>query len=135
MPLIATTVCALLLLAAQDIMIAPPAGNSLVPPPREAPEPPVEPGWQARVVAQIVRGQHYPPAALDAAVQGTAHVRFRVDAGGRVTAARIVHSSGNALLDAEAVQSVLRARPLPAMPDGMAGPVELVLPVTFRIAD
>ncbi|MEG3149299.1 energy transducer TonB [Sphingomonas sp. ZT3P38] len=128
-------VAALLLIAAQDIQIAIPSDNqSLVPPPASVPPPETDAAWQRQVVAQLTQNQRYPPAALHKGAQGTAHIRFRVDRTGRILTARLAHSSGTAELDAAAVESVRGAR-LPPMPAGMTGPVDLVLPLTFRIAD
>lgn len=126
---------ALLLTAAQDIQIAMPSGDqSVVPPPTPVPPPETDAAWQRQVVAQLTQNQRYPPAALHKGAQGTAHIRFRVDRTGRILTARLAHSSGTAELDAAAVESVRGTR-LPPMPAGMTGPVDLVLPLTFRIAD
>ena len=126
---------ALVLIAAQDIQIGTPSNNqSLEPPPTAVPAPETDMAWRRQVVAQLTQSQRYPPAALDRGTQGTAHVRFRVDRTGRILTAQLAHSSGSADLDAAAVESVRDAR-LPPMPASMTGPVDLILPMTFRIAE
>ena len=133
--MIASAWALLLLAAAQEIQIArPPERADLTPPPARA-ESPVDADWQRQVVAHLARQQRYPPAALRAGAEGTARVHFRVNRKGRVLFAKLAYSSGNEALDAEALQAVLRAQPLPRMPAGTTAPVDLVLPMTFRIAE
>ena len=126
---------ALLLTAAQDIQIAIPSDNqSLVPPPAPVLVPETDSAWQRQVVAQLSQIQSYPPAARRKAAEGTAHVRFRVDRSGRILRAQLAHSSGSADLDAAAVESVRSAR-LPPMPASMTGPVDFILPLTYRLVE
>jgi len=126
---------ALLLTAAQDIQIAIPSDNqSLVPPPAPVPVPETDSAWQRRVVAQLSQIQSYPPAARRKGAEGTTHVRFRVDRTGRILRAQLAHSSGSADLDAAAVESVCSAR-LPPMPASMTGPVDFILPLTYRLVE
>jgi protein TonB len=128
-------VAALLLTAAQDIQIATPSDNqSLVPPPASVPAPETDAAWQRQMVVQLTQLQRYPPAAMRKGTEGTAQVRFRVDRSGRILSAELAHSSGSPDLDIAAVESVRGAR-LPPMPATMTGPMDFVLPLTFRLAD
>ncbi len=51
---------------------------------------------------------------------------------GRVLAARLARSSGNAALDAEALEMLQRAQPLPPLPSDQPGEsLEIAVPVNF----
>lgn len=72
--------------------------------------------YRARVMAHLVRFKRYPEAARTRNVRGRVLVTFSLDATGRVTGASLAGSSGQGLLDAEAVAMVHRASPFPPMP-------------------
>lgn len=81
--------------------------------------------YLARVRAHLARfRQELPPAIRS---RGTVAVRFRLSATGIVTQARIDQSSGDAALDAEALQLLARASPLPSRDTD----TELIVPVEF----
>lgn len=106
--------------------------------PRAAAPRPVEGGatngvsparWQSRVNAHLNRYKRYPAGE---SAQGTASVRFTIDATGRVTAASLARSSGNGALDRAAVDMVRRASPVPAPPPAIArASMSLTVPVNF----
>jgi protein TonB len=75
--------------------------------------------WRSEIVERISSVKEYPEAARPAS--GTAVVAFSVDRGGRITSARLVRSSGSALLDQAAVATVRRANPVPPPPAGVPG--------------
>jgi protein TonB len=79
------------------------------------------PNWQSRLVAQIIRHKRYPAAALSHGDQGTVQVAFRVDRGGSIHDARVVHSSGSSVLDRDALAWLERSQPLPPPPPSVAG--------------
>jgi len=58
--------------------------------------------------------------------------RLSILAGGRIAAATVATSSGHAVLDSAALDTVRRANPLPAPHDG---PVELLVPIVFELRD
>ena len=87
--------------------------------------------WQSLVVGRLRAAMHYPDAARAQGITGRATVTFALDAGGRVTSASLVHSSGNAALDAEAGALVRRASPFPPPPPG--GPRSLTVPINFSL--
>jgi protein TonB len=63
----------------------------------------------------------------------TAELAFSLDRQGRLTASRIVHSSGSATLDQETLDLVRRAQPFPPPPAGMPGDqVDLTVPIRFN---
>lgn len=83
--------------------------------------------WQSRVVAHINRNKRYPAGE---SAQGTAAVRFTIDASGRVTSASLSRSSGSSVLDSAAVDIVRRASPVPAPPPA-EGRRALTVPINF----
>ncbi len=64
---------------------------------------------------------------------GTATVAFKIDRSGKVTSAKVVTSSGNKALDAEAVALTQRASPVPPPPADVTG-TSLYLKVPIRFA-
>lgn len=112
-----------------------------------SPEPPEvvlkEQQAQSAVVAQKAapdarrnRAPDYPRRARAARMEGTAEVRVRVNAKGRVERAELVKSSGHTLLDDEAIKTVKRWRFTPAKDsEGKAAADVIVVPVTFRLKD
>ncbi len=86
--------------------------------------------WKGLVSARLNRYKRYPSSASG---HGTASVAFTMDRSGRVLSARLIVSSGDPALDAEAVSLPKRASPLPAPPPGMAGgnSIPLTVPVRF----
>jgi protein TonB len=89
------------------------------------------PTWRSAVAAHIRRHLRYPPGRRE---QGTALVSFSMDRSGGVSSVRIARSSGESVLDAEAVATVQRAQPLPRPPDGLPGShFALTLPVHFSV--
>ncbi|MBI3507749.1 MAG: energy transducer TonB [Proteobacteria bacterium] len=118
--------------------VAPVAG-----PPASAPVPPrataVPPGaaiasWQSQLLARLESFKRYPAEARARREAGVASVRFVVDRDGRVHSATLQATSGSRSLDAEAVEIVRRAEPLPKPPPEIAGErIELVVPVNFAM--
>jgi protein TonB len=74
--------------------------------------------WQRLLASQLERHKRYPPQAHGE--HGVATVAFLVDRQGRVLKSRIEHTTGSAVLDAEAMALVSRAQPFPAPPPGIA---------------
>ena len=65
----------------------------------------------------------YPLAEIRANAQGTTALELCIDAGGRVTSAKLARSSGHARLDEAALAWVRQARFAPGLVDGVAQPV------------
>jgi TonB family protein len=66
-----------------------------------------------------------------AGAQGVATIRFRLDRQGHVLSSSIARSSGSKILDAEALATLARAEPLPAIPADRPDQIELLVPVEF----
>lgn len=87
------------------------AGVSLRPVAVEAaPAPIARPAPPRRRLVPVVAPRHYPLAALRAGLGGRVLVAIEVDPAGRIATARVVESSGHALLDAAALDAVRRWR-------------------------
>ncbi|WP_019903454.1 TonB family protein [Methylobacterium sp. 77] len=84
--------------------------------------------WQNEVRSKIVRAKRFPSDARGQS--GVAVVSVTFGANGGASGARLVRSSGNASLDAEAVAVMYRAAPYPIPPGGKT--TVLMVPLNFR---
>jgi protein TonB len=113
--------------------------SEAAPPAATAPSPPASASsavasWQQSLVARLARLQRYPPKAHGA--QGVVSLAFTIDRHGNVTSSRIVKSSGSALLDAEALDLIKRAAPLPSPPTEIAdADLSFVIPIRFAAGE
>jgi protein TonB len=82
-------------------------------------------------MAHLERLKRYPAGARARREEGTAYVRFSIDANGNVRSAQLARSSGHAELDAAVLALVRRASPVPAPPPG--APQDITAPVRFTI--
>lgn len=90
--------------------------------------------WQGELLGRLERVKRYPRAAELRRREGVAVVGFVLDREGNLLEARLVRSSGDATLDAEALALPERARPLPPPPEHIAGArIEVVAPVRFSL--
>ena len=84
--------------------------------------------WQQSLVARLSR--LHPPLARG--VEGVVSLAFSIDRHGNVVSSRIVKSSGSAVLDAEALDLLKRAAPLPPPPAEIAdSELSFVVPIRF----
>ena len=72
--------------------------------------------YPGKVVSKLRRALRYPAAARSQGLRGEVQVAFTVSASGGVGGVRVVRSSGSAILDKAAVDTVRRAAPFPAIP-------------------
>ena len=92
------------------------------------------PTWKRQVVGLLERNKRYPTAAQARHEQGTAQLAFSLDRQGRVTASRIIKSSGSTALDNETLELVKRAQPFPPPPPDLPGAqIDLNVPIRFNI--
>lgn len=96
-----------------------------------APSPELLASFQQAIYDHIARFRRYPAAARAARLRGMAQVYFEVDQLGGVSNVRVVSSSGHLLLDAEAIDTIRRAAPLPRVPPGLPGRQRVLLPIEF----
>jgi protein TonB len=85
--------------------------------------------WQSRVHSHIARRQKR-DIVRKAGDTGTSQVRFSIDGSGNVLSASLARSSGNSILDDEAVSMVRRSSPVPAPPPGVNRTI--ILPIRFN---
>jgi protein TonB len=86
--------------------------------------------YNSRVFGQLQRFKRYPAAAHGAS--GTVVVRFVLNRAGDVISSAVTQSSGNAVLDDEALAILRRASPFPAFPAVKPGEEDVfVAPVAF----
>ena len=86
----------------------------------------------SRAVRRYTPPPYYPPAAKAAHQQGTALLEVDVDAAGNVTGSTIKKSSGYALLDEAAAQSVRAWKFDPARRNDVAVPSRTLQPIEFK---
>jgi periplasmic protein TonB len=87
--------------------------------------------FQQTLMRHIERFQRYPSAARRDRLEGTVQVAFVMGRDGKILDAWIRSSSGQALLDKEAVDALRRAEPLPDIPNELPGQLSVLLPVSF----
>ena len=98
-----------------------------------AQDPNALPNWKSSLLARLERYKRYPSEAQARGEEGVAQLAFSVDRGGRVHHARILRSSGSALLDRATLQLIERAQPLPPPPPGVgASGIAIVVPIRYH---
>ena len=88
--------------------------------------------YRAKVTAHLQRRRFYPNEAKRGRLGGTAVVRFTLNARGGVVSAKIVRSTGHAVLDRAALAMVKRASPFPAIPAGLGASITIEAPIRFE---
>ncbi|MBL4756599.1 MAG: energy transducer TonB [Rhizobiales bacterium] len=63
--------------------------------------------------------KRYPRSARADGIEGVAQISMTINRAGRITAFRIVRSSGHQILDQEINNMISRVQPLPRMPASM----------------
>jgi periplasmic protein TonB len=88
--------------------------------------------WDRALLARIEAAKRYPMQAHGRS--GIAEVEFRLDRNGHVLSSRITQSSGSAVLDEDALETVKRVDPLP-VPPGDITDVDLTIeiPIKYRV--
>jgi len=90
--------------------------------------------WQKSLVMHLNRHKRYPDGARKTRTMGEAMVEFVMDRSGAVLSRKLVKGTGSTMLDAEAVEMLARAAPLPLPPVDVRGETfNLVVPVRFRL--
>ena len=88
------------------------------------------PNWRSSLVARLERYKRYPDGTNDI---GVAQLAFNVDRAGGVHNARVIHSSGSAVLDRAAVDLAQRAAPMPPPPPEIAGAqIPIIVPIRYN---
>ena len=89
----------------------------------------------AALVTHLNKFKSYPIASQLAGVEGTNQLRFTIDGDGNVVSYELVHSSGNADLDAATLGLIRRAQPLPKPPANLMknGPITITAPFIYSL--
>lgn len=122
---------------AQSVPAAPAAPSE--PAPDLAPRPvasqsDVMPTFQQRLLRHLDQNKRYPQTSQRRRQQGTAMLRFTMDAEGNVLSFRLEKTSGHEALDEEVLAMIKRAEPLPKIPADLGRDrLELVVPVQFAL--
>jgi protein TonB len=101
----------------------------------QAAAPRIDPSWAALLKKRILQVENYPSAARARNEQGVVLIAVSIGRDGHVLARHVVHSSGHADLDADALAWIERAQPLPAFPASMTQPEidDLQIPLHYRL--
>lgn len=89
--------------------------------------------FQQTLTRHIERFQHYPGAARRDHLEGTVQVAFVMARDGKILDAWVRSSSGQTVLDKEAVEALRRAEPLPGIPGELPGQLSVLVPVSFAL--
>jgi len=96
--------------------------------------PRIDPSWEALLLRHLQQHKSYPDRARRRNEQGVVLLAFTIDRNGHVLTRRIVKGSGYAELDAEVLELVERAQPLPPFPPSMTqAQLDLTVPVRFSL--
>ncbi len=88
-------------------------------------------GWQKDVSRILARNQGYPTQLIEEGIEGTVRVRVQIGMDGTILAQQIVESSGNPILDDEAVD-LMRRISFPKLPEAKES-VSLTIPLSYRL--
>jgi protein TonB len=95
---------------------------------------PIASSWESSLVKHLQRYKRYPSEALSRSEEGIVLLSFSIDRGGHVLAHHIARSSGHPVLDAEVMDMIMRAQPLPAFPANMPqAQLDLTVPIRFSM--
>jgi protein TonB len=111
---------------------APPASAASTGPAAEAP---AQDDYARALLRWLEPHRRYPRAARLRGIEGTVRLSLTIDRAGSVLAAAIAESSGERLLDREALEMVERAAPAPPLPADWAPPqATFILPIRFALS-
>lgn len=88
--------------------------------------------WRSSWAAAMSWSRHYPEAARARGEQGTVRLALMIDHSGHVVSARIIGSSGSAILDQAALNMARRASGQPLPPE-MGSSVIVTVPVRYSM--
>jgi periplasmic protein TonB len=86
--------------------------------------------FQQNLINHIAKFQHYPAAAHNK-LQGTVGTFFSIDRNGHLLGVWVRNSSGQMLLDDEAIQTIKRAQPLPSIPSELPDRLNVQVQLAF----
>ncbi|WP_172439697.1 TonB family protein [Pseudoalteromonas piscicida] len=87
--------------------------------------------WQADLLSTLMANRTYPTSALMKKQQGVTYLDVTLSREGKVVAMHILKSSGVAVLDNAALNTVRKAQPLPKVPAHLDAPHQLIVPIEY----
>ena len=90
--------------------------------------------FRQALLDRIDNFKQYPLAAVRERVQGTVWVRFLLGHDGQLLGVWVDQSSGQRILDDEAVAAIKRAAPFSAIPAGLPDRLDLTLAIPFAVS-
>jgi protein TonB len=97
-------------------------------------DPAAEANYYAQLSRYLAQHKRYPMAARRQRREGIAEVEFTLNREGQVLNARILKSSGHAMLDQEVLEMLSRAAPMPSFPSSInQNQLVITLPVSFSL--
>jgi protein TonB len=90
--------------------------------------------YKGQISKKLNQYKKYPVEAMTRKLKGVARVSFRINAQGKVSAARLAASSGFPVLDQEAMALLKRCSPFPPIPAALGlTNLELNVPISFSV--
>lgn len=119
---------------ARDATPAEVAAPSVRPTPSPADAPPSSAAikFQQALLRHVARYQRYPNAARLGRLQGSVETLFSMRRDGTLLGVWVKTSSGQAVLDSEAVEAIRRAQPLPSIPSGLPDRLNIRVTLVFE---
>ncbi|WP_213737823.1 energy transducer TonB [Bradyrhizobium sp. dw_411] len=111
--------------------VSEPAVPSASQPSSDASSTPATLEFRNALLRHIARFQRYPRAAELKRLQGTVRAVFSVSRDGKLLGAWVKTSSGEAVLDQAAIETLRRAQPLPVIPSALPDPIKIELALGF----
>jgi protein TonB len=90
--------------------------------------------FQQALLRHVARFQRYPKAARAQGLQGKVDTQFSISRDGTLLEVWVSSGSGQVILDNEAIETIRRARPLPAIPSGLPDHLTIHVQLVFEPA-
>ena len=89
--------------------------------------------YRALLLAHLSAARRYPPAARAQGREGTVVIAFSINAVGGIGDVHIIRPSSRQDFDREAIDLVHRAAPMPPPPGDLTTPLDVQVPIAFRL--
>jgi periplasmic protein TonB len=110
---------------------APPSIVSSTPSPVSGPADSAAVKFQQALLRHVARYQHYPNAARALHLEGKVDTQFSMSRDGTLLGVWVKTSSGQAMLDKEAIETIRRAQPLPSIPPELPDRLNMHVQLVF----
>jgi protein TonB len=110
---------------------APPANVMSAPSAMSGPANDAAAKFQQALLRHVAQYQHYPSAARSRHLEGKVDTQFAMARDGTLLGVWVRTSSGQAVLDREAIETIRRSQPLPPIPQGLPGQLNIRVQLEF----